>query len=277
MANPRGVIAGILMLLVGAGNAYKHMSEQCGGTINAGRSGGNLDSQSRVYYDNNVNCTVVITADIGRQILLTFSTVDIKGGQGCKEDYLQVYEGKSVDVSSTLRVICGNDDADIVSSTNAVTLKFKTDSSSKGKGFYTTYTSFKRIEDFMSCDSDEFECNNKRCIDKNLKNNNFDNCGDYSDEDLVSNFGDTINKFLGLATGALIGIIVGAILVVVLICVCVGCICYHCCCKKTQPQTSYKVVSQTQQQQQQPPMAMQPTGQPVYPPGQPAPYPGQQV
>ena len=118
------------------------MFEKCDGTIEAGRSGGELISQVSLEYGNNVTCTVTITADAGRQILLTFGQVDIKGGLGCEEDYLKVYDGPSAALSPDLGVICGSSASNIVSTSAAVTLRFKTDGSSVGQGFSLVYTSF---------------------------------------------------------------------------------------------------------------------------------------
>ncbi|XP_038067677.1 low-density lipoprotein receptor-related protein 12-like [Patiria miniata] len=294
MANLRRqriIAVGFLMVFIGAANAAEiakvFMDEKCGETIQAGRSGGQMDSQLSMYYANDFDCTVTITADIGRQILLTFDRVDIEGtpsgDSGCDGDYLEVYEGTST-ILSPVQVICGMYASDIVSSLNSVTLRFKTDSSSIEEGFLLSYTSFKS-PGLTSCDSDEFECDNDRCIDATLKNNFNDNCGDNSDEDPFGGLDDALNNAISLGIGIIVAIIIGCIVGVVLLCVCVGCICYHCCCKRSQPQqTSYQVVAQTPQQRQQPPMAMQPIGQPgqqapydqpgAYPPGQPAYPPG---
>ncbi|XP_022080359.1 uncharacterized protein LOC110973673 [Acanthaster planci] len=272
---------GILMLLIRTGDATEYMDQNCGGTIDAGRSGDKLDSQIDYYYGDLIDCTVTITADFNRRILLTFSQVDIDGGLGCNSDYLEVYEGSSTLFrSADLGVICGTSAGNIVSLTNTITLRFKTDYSGSGTGFVLSYTSFESPT-FSTCGADEFKCDNNRCIDVSLRFNSYDNCGDNSDETFSTsiNVEDTVHKTVGLAIGILVAIIIAAIVGVVLVCVCVGCICYHCCCKKRQPQQpSYQVVSQTPQQQ--PPMAMQPTGQSSQPAsyGQPGAYPaGQQA
>ncbi|XP_022084015.1 low-density lipoprotein receptor-related protein 12-like [Acanthaster planci] len=272
------IVVGLLlpfMLLFGAGNAtFEYMNENCDGTIDAGRSGGDMLSQAVTQYNNNVTCTVTITADVDRRILLTFNNVDIKGdtisGQGCDGDYLEVFDGSVNTFYPDLGVICGTSADNIVSQYPAITLRFKTDASSTGEGFSLSYTSF-TTSDIVPCDADEFECNNKRCIDASLRNDFSNNCGDNSDEDLLNidiDADDIYNRAIGLATGIVVAIIIGCIVVVVLIAVGCGCLCYHCCCKNQRPQqVSYQVLLNAQQEQQAS-VAVQPAGQPVHPNGQ---------
>ncbi|XP_038067679.1 low-density lipoprotein receptor-related protein 12-like isoform X2 [Patiria miniata] len=296
----RIIAVGFLTVLIGAGNAAHtvYMDEKCGETIQAGRSGGVVTSLRGTYYENDYNCTITITADIGRQILLTFDRVDIEGtpsgDSGCDGDYLEVYNGTST-ILSPVQVICGTSANDIVSFSNSVTLRFKTDPAdllfSTERGFFLSYTSFTTISNFTSCDSGEFKCDNNRCIGATFKNNMYDNCGDNSDEGVfvLTDLDPilTTDSVVFLNVG-MIALVAGCIGGAVVMCIGVCCICYF-CCKTSRPhqQTSYQVVAQTPRQQQQPPMAMQPTGQPgqqapygqpgAYPPGQPAYPPDQQA
>ncbi len=230
-----------------------------------------MDSQTGFFYDNDLDCTVTLTTSFGRKIFIDFTTLNIEGDpMDCKKtDYLEVFDGPTK--LSSLGVICGTDTYSvdpITSTTSSITIQFKTNSNVTDSGFYMTYNSFSESS-IMPCMDDEFECGNGRCIDKSLTGDLYDNCGDSSD----FAGGDVFNTAMGLlkwGIGVLIAIIVGIIVAIVLCCVCVGCLCYHCCCKNRQ-QTQYTGVTQTTgppAYNQQPPMAMQPAGQQPY--GQPA-------
>ncbi|XP_022080541.1 enteropeptidase-like isoform X2 [Acanthaster planci] len=255
------------------------MDQNCGGTIDVGGSGGILVSQRDHEYRNYMDCKLIITADSSRRILLTFDWVDIKDRPKCKQDYLGVYEGKSnYFLSRNLGLICGTSARSIVSRTNAVTLRFKTNKSGTGRGFVLSYTSFESPTS-EGCGADEFKCDNYRCIDASLKFNDYDNCGDNSDETLFINGTIDTENTASNKAGILAVIHLGAIGAGVLVCVLVGRLCWRYFSNKRQlQQASSQVVSNTPQEQ--PPIAMQPTGQSSQPAsyGQPGAYPaGQQA
>ncbi|XP_033625942.1 abnormal cell migration protein 13-like [Asterias rubens] len=263
------VFLGVLM--TDFANSIEYLTNECNDVLYVGDGGGTLVSQSGLNYASNVDCTVIVQASLGRRILLTFEKFDTEGsGFGtCFTDYLEVFDS---DMSS-IRRLCGTAvPGDITSVNNSLILQFTTDSSIDRTGFSFAYTSFHT----GFCSSNEFTCNNGRCIDSDLENNQYDNCGDASDEpydfDIDIDIDDAIgtaNNFLRLGIGIIIAIIIAIIALIVLICVCIGCICFHVCCKTSASQRSNAVVMTSASQQ--------PAGQVAYsqpPPayGQPGPY-----
>ncbi|XP_038066955.1 neuropilin and tolloid-like protein 2 [Patiria miniata] len=174
----------MLGLLVKSSASEQYMAELCGRTIHAESSGGVLHSQRGPHYRNNVDCTVTITADPGRKILLTFLFLETEGiAPNCRSDYLQIWDHRDGDdqPAPDLVSLCDRFTGNVASKTNAVSLRFETDGSVTYRGFKLAYTSFKKAEN-GSCDLGEFLCDNSRCIDSSLKDDNFNHCGDYSDE-----------------------------------------------------------------------------------------------
>ncbi|XP_022084129.1 CUB and sushi domain-containing protein 3-like [Acanthaster planci] len=175
----------VLGLQIRTTTSEEYMDDLCGQTIQAGSTGGVLHSQSELTYRDYVDCTLTIVADPGRKILLTFLMLDTEGTLfDCNRDldYLEIVDGPStVQNGPELAVLCGRFTGNVTSKTNAVTLTFKTDSSATFRGFTAAFTSFGMYNQ-GTCVEGEFRCDNDRCIDTNLEWNNYDNCGDHSDE-----------------------------------------------------------------------------------------------
>ncbi|XP_038069365.1 uncharacterized protein LOC119738533 [Patiria miniata] len=253
-----------------------YMSSSCGQTINIGRSGGTLDSQSSLTYPNGQDCQLVLEAEIGRQILLTFKEFTVEGqGTGCQAyDYLEIYEGRLFQTTPDLGVFCGSldDTHNVVSTSNYIRLRFKTDSSLAYRGFLLAYTSF---DASGTCDWGELKCANGRCIDIDLKFNGFNNCGDNNDEGAVVSYEE-------LSPGIILVIIIACLVCLVMCSVSCACIWQRVC--KSTPRTQTQTPEQTGVNATQPtnnqqvPLAMQPTSQldkSTPNPGQPGPYPSQ--
>ena len=125
----------------------EYMTSHCGETIYIEGSSGTLDSQFGYNYDNNLDCEVTLRTTPGKRILLTFERLNIEGnGRRCAGvDYLELFDGPSVTMSSTLGpgLICGTTEpGDVISTSSSVALRFKTDSTVKGRGFSISYRSF---------------------------------------------------------------------------------------------------------------------------------------
>ena len=71
-------------------------------------------------------------------VRLTFESIDIEEGPSCSFDSLTVYDGGPMD--NELGVFCGMNVPDPITSTsNEMTLKFKSDESASHTGFKATY------------------------------------------------------------------------------------------------------------------------------------------
>ncbi|XP_002738292.1 uncharacterized protein LOC100371835 [Saccoglossus kowalevskii] len=212
--------------------AWYFMDSECGEVISltASDPDGVLYTSASLYYEDNMNCNVTITAPEGQKILLIFVSFEVDTGSTstCSDaDALSIWDG-SLDSGSWLSPtdgLCGDllnvPSYGYATSTNETVLYWTTDNSDNSYGFiinFNLYTS-------TPCDATtEFACSNDRCIPSELKNNLRDNCGDLSDEPEVLSF---FGKFLAMGLGIVIGIIVA--IVIVCICCVVGCIC---CCVK---------------------------------------------
>ncbi|XP_006814121.1 low-density lipoprotein receptor-related protein 12-like [Saccoglossus kowalevskii] len=214
-----------------------YLDEFCGAVIwETENSAIELQSQDATMYTDNLDCVVTISANPGRQILLTFTFFSIQSSEGCTADYLYVYDGPSTEYDMVSGV-CGNSlPADVVTSGNNVTLRLKTDNTDNNFGFGLYATSF----GLAPCSDDgEFECSNERCIDSALQDDFINNCGDFSDE---GDFGEIVGGILALGMGVVIVIVVVSVLLVICcICVCV-CACVKCCKKSCSNQRPVHVV-----------------------------------
>eukprot|EP00794_Sanderia_malayensis_P017799 gene17799-biopygen15237 len=85
-------------------------------------------------YPNNQNCTNVIKADVGGIIELTFVDFLIDKRWLCSWEYLKVIDGSNV------KTYCGNEiPPKFVSTTNSVTLNFRTDQFDTDRGYKINY------------------------------------------------------------------------------------------------------------------------------------------
>ncbi|MED6268268.1 CUB and sushi domain-containing protein 2 [Characodon lateralis] len=109
----------------------------CGGHLK-GPSGVITSPNYPVQYDNNANCTWIITAtDTSKVIKLTFEDFDLERGY----DTLTVGDGELVgDQKTIFHVLSGTTTPDLVVSTShQMWLNFKTDDTSGSLGFKVTY------------------------------------------------------------------------------------------------------------------------------------------
>ncbi|KAG5842350.1 hypothetical protein ANANG_G00176700 [Anguilla anguilla] len=109
----------------------------CGGQLR-GPSGIITSPNFPVQYDNNANCTwIITTADPSKVIKLTFEDFDLERGY----DTLTVGDGASIgDQKTVFHVLSGTSTPDLVVSTsNQMWLNFKTDDTSGSLGFKVSY------------------------------------------------------------------------------------------------------------------------------------------
>uniref|UniRef100_A0A8C6W9S3 Cubilin n=1 Tax=Nannospalax galili TaxID=1026970 RepID=A0A8C6W9S3_NANGA len=117
------------------GFKISYRTTTCGGIYN--RSTVLLKSPSYSYtnYPNNVYCVYSIHVRSSRVVLVRFSDFDVAPSSLCAHDYLEVYDGSSTG-NRSLGKFCGSRvPQDIKSSSNSLTLLFKTDSSHTARGW----------------------------------------------------------------------------------------------------------------------------------------------
>jgi len=118
-----------------------YVKSDCGGYLND--SSGLLKSPTHpVDYHHNLNCTWLIEVSSDQAVNLRFEEFDVESSVNgnCQYDYLAVYDGTTVDSSNLIGRYCGDVLPDNVKSTsNTMTVQFKTDGSVAKGGFRAVY------------------------------------------------------------------------------------------------------------------------------------------
>lgn len=134
-------------------------------------------------YPHNLHC--FFTAEVQKdseQIMFYFKTFSVRGDQ-CQYDWLELHDGDSL----ASPYVCGADGrlcglfpsklkSVFITETNYLTLYFASGLQEHYHGFEIVITRFR----YAPCRSDEFECENGRCIDKSIECNGYNPCGDNS-------------------------------------------------------------------------------------------------
>ncbi|XP_028390683.1 cubilin-like [Dendronephthya gigantea] len=91
-------------------------------------------------YPNNVDCKWIVSSNNDKHILLQFSYFSLERSSGCVYDYLEVYDGDSVN-STRLGRYCGEQlPENLRSSSSNFFIVFHTDGSDRRYGFLFSYT-----------------------------------------------------------------------------------------------------------------------------------------
>ncbi|KAM9333329.1 LOW QUALITY PROTEIN: cubilin [Pholidichthys leucotaenia] len=110
----------------------------CGGTFNA--SEGIITSPNWPNnYAQNRKCVYLITIPVGEKVALNFTHMDLDGQSDCTLNYVEVHDGHKV-TDPLIGRYCGTSTpAPLHSSSNALWISFKSDSSVSGSGFRAVY------------------------------------------------------------------------------------------------------------------------------------------
>ncbi|XP_062376025.1 deleted in malignant brain tumors 1 protein-like [Sardina pilchardus] len=110
---------------------------ECGGHLNG--SGTFSSPYYPSYYHDNAYCVWSLSAPHGQRILLSFSNLEME--RCCDCDYITVHDGPSVGYNQLGR-LCHNSSLDVFhSSSNRMTVRFRSDSSVVGRGFQAQFIS----------------------------------------------------------------------------------------------------------------------------------------
>lgn len=191
--------------------SYFYMDQYCGQNIDLDNYDQiRLKLTSRSSFEPDMNCQVTIGTAFSDQMMLYFKSLDIEKDFTCSSDYLEMHDGLSMgDPYIGGSRLCGNTPPNRVFTTSGrfLTMWFRSDSSQQYSGFDMVITSYHT----GSCGSEEFNCNNGRCIDNSLKCNDYNSCGDNSD----CKFTFTIGGITGAAVGGTVFILIIVIIAVV--------------------------------------------------------------
>uniref|UniRef100_A0A8C2CQ05 Suppression of tumorigenicity 14a n=1 Tax=Cyprinus carpio TaxID=7962 RepID=A0A8C2CQ05_CYPCA len=120
-----------------------------------------------------------LRGDPGHMLKLTFDTFNLE--ENCANDFVRVYDSLvAMDKHLMADTLCGQLPANtmVTVNSNQVSVVFKSDSSQVDRGFSATYEVFDPSD---PC-PDQFQCNNKRCINPSLRCDGWNDCGDSTDE-----------------------------------------------------------------------------------------------
>uniref|UniRef100_A0A8C0Y6F8 ST14 transmembrane serine protease matriptase a n=2 Tax=Cyprinus carpio TaxID=7962 RepID=A0A8C0Y6F8_CYPCA len=120
-----------------------------------------------------------LRGDPGHMLKLSFDTFNLE--ENCANDFVRVYDSLvAMDKHLMADTLCGQLPANtmVTVNSNQVSVVFKSDSSQVDRGFSATYEVFDPSD---PC-PDQFQCNNKRCINPSLRCDGWNDCGDSTDE-----------------------------------------------------------------------------------------------
>ena len=91
------------------------------------------------YYKNNVNCIWTVAAPAGKNIFINFKYFKFELSNGCRNDYIEVYDGND-DSAPLIGRFCGNEIPKSVTSTgNYISIVMVTNNEKTGRGFIALY------------------------------------------------------------------------------------------------------------------------------------------
>ncbi|KAF4095682.1 cubilin isoform X1 [Onychostoma macrolepis] len=106
----------------------------CGGIVTA--PNGEIHSpQYPSNYPDNVDCSWVITVDVGHRVVFNFTDLDLESQSSCGFDYVAIHDGHH-ESSPLLGKFCGvSRPSPITSTMNVIYVRFRSDHSQNRKGF----------------------------------------------------------------------------------------------------------------------------------------------
>ncbi|XP_072014318.1 tolloid-like protein 1 [Amphiura filiformis] len=146
------------------------------------------DAYPEGTYGAGLTCSMVfVGSQLNEKVFVNVVEMDLPGDLSCNAngDYLRVIDGdlsSLVTDQSDLATLCGTSTGQYSSSFLYSLIQFTSDGTRE-----TEYNGFKLVysiyyDDPYGCQDDDFHCQNSRCIDKSLKCDGYDHCGDNSDE-----------------------------------------------------------------------------------------------
>ncbi|XP_035694333.1 uncharacterized protein LOC118428397 [Branchiostoma floridae] len=161
------------------GDRYQTFSMECGGTVELGDTEAGYVSYS---YDPGQDCTVTFTGASGKKFLLHFVTLDMGPDDSCDDQELRIYDGEQAS-GDLLASVCGSEQEglDVTTSTNFVTLRLTSGDSASGD-LRIKYTMFYDSAGDVCRESDDFRCDDGKCIRSELRQDGYCNCPGGVDE-----------------------------------------------------------------------------------------------
>lgn len=119
----------------------------CGGILRSNDGILRSSDADSTFYEHYLDCTWIILAPVGRIIQMTWLSFDVEDSSMCHFDSVQVFDNSST--GGLMGTYCGSSvPPTTVSSSNIVTITFKTDGSRNAGGFSLSY----RFLDATTCE-----------------------------------------------------------------------------------------------------------------------------
>ncbi|XP_041118326.1 deleted in malignant brain tumors 1 protein-like [Polyodon spathula] len=138
----------------------------CGGYL--GGPYGSFSSPNYPYnYPNGAYCTWHIQVERNDKIYLTFLKIQMEACSNCNCDSISIYDGPSTNYRR-IGFICRNNTTVFESSSNTMTVVFRTDGSVTATGFYAHYNTVHQNRANIQCSSDYMEVTLQRSYIESL-------------------------------------------------------------------------------------------------------------
>ncbi|XP_069755899.1 scavenger receptor cysteine-rich domain-containing protein DMBT1-like [Narcine bancroftii] len=116
-------------------------------------------------HPNNAECIWYIRANTSQVIKVRFTDLDLEVTSGCSIDYIALYDGPTIH-SDLLAKLCHEPNETFTSSSNSMTIYFRSDSNVTRRGFTANYHFRPMNDDMLNCSSNYLEAK----IDKSYLN-----------------------------------------------------------------------------------------------------------
>ncbi|XP_039956467.1 dorsal-ventral patterning protein tolloid [Bactrocera tryoni] len=139
-------------------------------------------------YNENMDCEWTIQAPASSNVQLLFLTFDIEASENCTYDYVQVYSGMEDTSGPMYGQYCGNTlPQDIISLTDSLLVRFKTDDTVTMKGFSASYVAVDPFENSEE-DFNSYSAERATPFPGSLKSiyEDSDEYGDFSENQLIA-------------------------------------------------------------------------------------------
>uniref|UniRef100_A0A8D8QDU5 Neuropilin and tolloid-like protein 2 n=1 Tax=Cacopsylla melanoneura TaxID=428564 RepID=A0A8D8QDU5_9HEMI len=130
-----------------------------------------------------IDCMWVINVTKGWKIQLVWSTFKLQFPNDCDSNFIEVFP-EEADLLSRIHNFCGSIADNLDSPDNILNIRFVADPKAFGSIFEANYTAYREKTNEKNCSAtDEYDCDDNKCIDKSLKCNGKINCRFRWDED----------------------------------------------------------------------------------------------
>ncbi|XP_033754596.1 enteropeptidase-like [Pecten maximus] len=198
-----------------------------------------------LFYKQGWHCDVTLEAPAHHVVSISFQKFDIgRSKLIICDDVLRIYDGASIKSSelTPTQGLCGQIlPKQYLSSSDTLTIRFKSQYVTSSEGFIIDATSLGVVEnksDSDSCPNNDFKCMETFCLDRSLVCDGVPNCRDKSDESAeLAGCPGLEAGWIDMSVGAKVHVAIFVSVTLLLIGVC--CLVLYCCCCPASVKTVY--------------------------------------